>query len=83
MSTRSIVLTLAVLLTLAGCESDSGRDWMKVNQSYTVEEFRRDLKECSPKGKLDDTCMHSRGWIDVKKTPEKPPDMSGREPFRR
>lgn len=61
----SNILLGAVLATvLAGCTSDT-REWMKVNQKYTTEEFRRDYRECSRDGKLDDECMKSRGWVAV------------------
>lgn len=59
------ILLGAVLATaLAGCAGDT-REWMKVNQKYTTEEFRRDYRECSRDGKLDDECMKSRGWVAV------------------
>ena len=57
------LLTCAVLL-VAGCASDD-RQWMKLNERYTTEEFRRDHEACSKSGKLDDTCLRSRGWIAV------------------
>ena len=67
-----IFLTVGVL-ALAGCgSSDDTREWMKVNQSYTVQEFRRDHAECSKSGKLDEVCMRERGWVDV--SARKPPD---------
>jgi hypothetical protein len=74
MDLRPIVLMLGVV-ALAGCASEPERDWMKVNQNYTVQEFRRDIAECSPRGKLDDACMHSRGWVDVNRPNEKAPDL--------
>lgn len=60
------------VLMVAGCASDQ-RDWMKINTPYTVEEFRRDYAECSRKGKLDEECMRSRGWVDVSREAEKAP----------
>ena len=57
---------LIAAATLAGCASQE-KQWMKVGQSYTTTEFRRDHAECSAKGsKLDDDCMRARGWVDVK-----------------
>ncbi len=38
---------------------------MKLDQTYTIAEFRRDLRECTIKGKLDDDCMKARGWVAV------------------
>lgn len=58
------VLTAVALLAAAGCASD-GREWLKPNEKYTTEEFRRDHAACSKSGKLDDTCMRSRGWVAV------------------
>jgi hypothetical protein len=69
-----IFLTASVL-ALAACASDDNREWMKVNQAYTVPEFRRDHAECSKSGKLDEACMRERGWVDVsaRKGPDKAP----------
>jgi hypothetical protein len=55
---------LVAALTAAGCSSDE-RQWMKLSEKYTTEEFRRDHAACSKGGKLDDTCMRSRGWVAV------------------
>jgi hypothetical protein len=54
----------AALLAGAGCASDD-RQWLKLNEKYTTEDFRRDHAACSKGGKLDDTCMRSRGWVAV------------------
>ena len=59
---------LLVALATGACGSDS-REWMKLDQTYTTAEFRRDLQECTIKGKLDDDCMKARGWVAV--TPPK------------
>ena len=57
------VLTLAA--ALAGCAGE--KQWMKVGESYTTAEFRRDHADCSKKtGKLDEDCMRGRGWVDMK-----------------
>jgi hypothetical protein len=70
---------IAVGVLVAGCASEPDRQWMKVNQKYTVEEFRRDYATCRRGGKLDEPCLRNRGWVDVtqpatKETPEPPPD---------
>ena len=52
---------------LAGCAHDE-RQWMKVNESYTAEEFRRDFAACSQGVTVDDECMRARGWVDVNPT---------------
>jgi hypothetical protein len=64
-------LTSGVLLSalaMTACGTDT-REWMKLNQTYTTAEFRRDLQQCTVKGKLDDDCMKARGWVAV--TPPK------------
>jgi hypothetical protein len=63
---RSIgpILTVAALLALAGCSTDE-RQWLKLNEKYTSDEFRRDHAACSKGGKLDDACMRDKGWVAV------------------
>ena len=73
---------LLVAATLAGCAT--GKQWMKVGEPYTTAEFRRDYAECSKtkNGNLDEECLRSRGWVDMKPskgdraadTPPPPPD---------
>lgn len=58
------MVTLVTLLVLAGCATDE-RQWLKLRQRYTVEEFQRDHAACSKGGKLDDGCMRDRGWVAV------------------
>ena len=72
----AVLITLAVL-PFAACSAHDDREWMKVNQRYTKQEFQRDHKECSRKGDLDDACMRQRGWVSVnpsKSEPQKSPD---------
>jgi hypothetical protein len=76
-----VVLAGALAGSIAGC-AESNREWMKVNDRYTVEEFRRDHADCSKGGRLDDGCMRSRGWVDVSPKGEKPPDLSDRGQVR-
>ena len=61
----SVLLGIGLAATLAGCGGGDTREWMKVDQKYTTEEFRRDYAECTKGGKLDDACMTSRGWVAV------------------
>jgi hypothetical protein len=61
---RGLLALLVVLPALAGCVTDE-REWMKLNERYTVEEFRRDREACTKGGKLDDVCMRGRGWVAV------------------
>ena len=58
----SIVLAA---LVLAACSASDSREWMKVDQRYTKQEFQRDHKSCTRDGKLDDSCMRQRGWVPV------------------
>jgi len=51
---------------------------MKIDQSYTTAEFRRDYAECSKGGALDEDCMRRHGWVAVTAKPEeKPPEPQG------
>jgi hypothetical protein len=63
-----LLLLLAALSLPAGCGETDDRQWMKVNERYTTDEFRRDYTECSKGGKLDDVCMRARGWVSVSGT---------------
>jgi hypothetical protein len=66
MNLAGVLLGLGLAVVLAACGARDDRQWMKVNQSYTAAEFRRDLAECTKKDKLDDDCMKGRGWVPVK-----------------
>jgi hypothetical protein len=69
-----------MVVVVSGCATDD-REWMKLDQKYTTEEFRRDYRECSRSGKLDDECMRSRGWVAVqpgKADPQQRPDPLSR-----
>ena len=63
-SLRGSILAAAALLAAAGCASDA-REWLKLNEKYTTEDFRRDHAACSKGGKLDEACMRGRGWVAV------------------
>ena len=85
---RNLALSaLGLAILFAGCASDQ-REWMKVDQKYTTEDFRRDLEQCTVKGTLDDDCMKARGWVTVTppKTEQKKEDPlsqpAGRGPRR-
>jgi hypothetical protein len=83
----SVLLGIGVLAVTASCAAPDNREWMKVTQKYTTEEFRRDYKECSSSGTLDDACMKSRGWVAVqpgkeeKKTVDPLSQPAGRVPY--
>jgi hypothetical protein len=82
---RTLRLSVALVLVaaaLAGCATE--KQWMKVGEPYTTAEFRRDYAECSKtkNGSLDEECMRTRGWVDLKPsrgdraadTPPPPPE---------
>ncbi len=54
MRASSLLIGLGLAASVAGCASLDEREWMKVDQKYTAEEFRRDYRECSKGGTLDD-----------------------------
>lgn len=80
MRTRIALVALTAAAAVAGCAQD--KQWMKVGQPYTTEEFRRDYADCSKGGKLDETCLRSRGWVSVTpgKTETKEPENLRRTP---
>jgi hypothetical protein len=67
------VLGLSAAVLLAGC-AEPEREWLKVDQPYTVEEFQRDVRACTRAGTLDEGCMRGRGWVSVNPRREKPPE---------
>lgn len=77
MRLTGVLLGAGLATLLAGCGPADDREWMKVGQRYTTEEFRRDYRDCSKDGRLDDECMKSRGWVAVTpgKVEEKPVDQ--------
>jgi hypothetical protein len=90
---RAMRITLSLLViaaALAGCAAE--KQWMKVGESYTTAEFRRDYAECSKAkdGRLDDDCMRARGWVDMKPSkgdraadnPPPPPENYRQRPVR-
>ena len=74
-----VLFGLGLALVAWGCASDD-REWMKVGEKYTTAEFRRDYAECSRSGRLDEACLRSRGWVDVKAG--KPEEKPGPESYR-
>jgi len=74
------LIALGWVVALAGCAADE-REWMKINEKYTTEEFRRDYAECSKGGKLDEECMKRRGWVAV--TAPKQEDKPFGDPYGR
>jgi hypothetical protein len=61
------LLPLVVAGLLAGCAGPD-KQWMKVGESYSTAEFRRDYAACSKSGRLDEDCLRARGWVDMSPT---------------
>ncbi|MGH7389071.1 MAG: hypothetical protein ACREM3_06370 [Candidatus Rokuibacteriota bacterium] len=77
MDIRTAFAAALVVLATSGC-AEPEREWLKVGQPYTADEFRRDVAACTRGGTLDEECMKSRGWVSVSaKRAEKP-----QEPLR-
>ena len=79
------VFALFVLLTpivLTGCSAVDDREWMKINQRYTKQEFQRDYKECTRKGDVDEPCMRERGWLPVSPSKSEAPPPAPPTPSR-
>jgi hypothetical protein len=74
MRVRVLLATLPVCAVLAAC-ADTEREWMKINESYTRAEFRRDVAQCTRGTTLDEACMKSRGWVSVTGKPAKPSEQ--------
>ena len=79
-----LALFLALVpLVLAGCGTTDDREWMKVNQrSWTTQEFRRDYKECTRKGDVDEPCMRERGWLPMSPSKSEAPPPAPPTPSR-
>ena len=69
-------------LGLAACGSLDDREWMKVNDKYTQEEFRKDYRECTRKAGLDEGCMRQRGWVSVNPSKSEAPPPPPKTPSR-
>ena len=81
MRIRIGVLVMLAALGMVACSASDTREWMKVNQRYTKEEFVRDHKECSRDGRPDEACMRQRGWVPVSPSKSEPvtnPDQAPR-----
>ena len=76
----TILTGLGLAVVVAGCASDD-REWMKIGEKYTTDEFRRDYAECSKGSNLDEECMKRRGWVAV--TAPKQEDKPFSDPRRR
>jgi hypothetical protein len=61
---RVLVSAVVIGAALCGCAHDE-RQWMKLDQTYTIADFQRDHAACSKNGTLDEACMRAKGWIDV------------------
>jgi len=89
MHTGKVLTVVGTALLLAACGPTDERQWMKINEKYTTEQFRRDYAECSAKKDLDEACMRDRGWVEVTRSKTerdtdpraKTPPPSGRTGF--
>lgn len=70
----SLAAGLALAAFVGACAKPE-REWMKVGQTYTVEEFRRDVQECTRGRILDEACMKGRGWVSLTPRPDKPVEL--------
>ena len=60
-----LIVVLGMAAALTACVTDD-REWMKLSEKYTTEDFRRDLKTCTGKDdKIDDPSMKNLGWVTV------------------
>lgn len=80
MHTAALVIGLVLGALFAGCAGDDGYRWLKTSGTYTTEEFRNDVAECSRNGKLDESCMQRRGWERVRPSAEKPAERPSERP---
>jgi hypothetical protein len=64
MQALAVLIAVSVALAAGGCASQE-KQWMKLDQKYTVAEFRRDYSTCSKAGTLDEQCMRGKGWVAV------------------
>jgi hypothetical protein len=64
MQALAVLIAVSVALAAGGCASEE-KEWMKLDQKYTVAEFRRDYSACSKGGTLDEQCMRAKGWVAV------------------
>jgi len=77
---RTGLLAFAIGALVACGSATDDREWMKVNEKYSGEDFRRDVKACSTSGKLDDTCMRGRGWVAVSRANPNAPVFQEQKP---
>lgn len=85
MRARVFLTALPLCAGLAACATPE-REWMKINESYTRDEFRRDVAQCTRGATLDEACMKSRGWVGVNPgkqvKPAEQPQQPGTPPPR-
>jgi hypothetical protein len=62
---KTTITAIVLGSVVSGCAASSPREWMKINETYSTAEFRRDHATCTKSGTLDGACMRSRGWVDV------------------
>lgn len=60
----TVRILLGGVLLLAACATEE-REWMKFGEKYTAADLKRDARGCTAGGKIDETCMKSKGWVSV------------------
>jgi hypothetical protein len=77
---RTLAVLVVAAAVLGGCVHDE-RQWMKLDASYTRQDFERDWAACTRNGKVDEACMRNLGWVAVNPggTAEKPKDPHARD----
>ena len=77
---RPAVCFLALLLlTEVGCSTQPERPWYK--KDSTTAEFNRDRDSCTKDKRLDQTCMKTKGWVQV--SPDRPEPGVIKDPEKR
>jgi hypothetical protein len=64
MQTLAALIAVSAALLLGACASEE-KEWMKIDSKFTMQDFQRDYAACSKGGRLNETCMQSRGWVAV------------------
>ena len=60
-------------LSLGACAFETGQQWYKPGDSYTVAEFKRDQTACTKNLVLDEACLRERGWVAITADDDKGP----------
>jgi len=75
-----MVLLAIAMSSLGACASDTGKQWYKPGDNYTVAEFQRDQTACTKNRVLDEACLRERGWVAITADDDKGPSPVRPEP---